>query len=60
MIFDEPCSTAPDTILLVEDEYFISLMLSFSIKELGFQVIQAATADDALSVLRNRSTRQLW
>lgn len=43
----------PQTILVVEDEILIRLLLADSLREAGFDVIQAATADEALDVLKS-------
>jgi two-component system, response regulator PdtaR len=41
------------TILLVEDEAFTRLAMADDLMQAGFQVIQAATADEALKVLQS-------
>ena len=41
-------------VLLVEDEPLIRFVSSESLKETGFEVIEAADADEALSVLKSR------
>jgi two-component system, response regulator PdtaR len=43
----------PDSILVVEDEVLIRLMIADDLMQAGFQVIQAGTGDDALKVLRS-------
>jgi CheY-like chemotaxis protein len=46
----------PSTILLVEDETFIRLMLVEELESHGHTVIEAADADAALSVLRENTS----
>jgi len=46
-------ATAPHVILLVEDEVFIRLAMADDLMKAGFQVIQAATADEALKLLQS-------
>jgi CheY-like chemotaxis protein len=43
----------PHSILLVEDEVFARLAMADALMAAGFQVIQAATADEALKVLHS-------
>jgi len=43
----------PQSILVVEDEVLIRLMISDDLMQAGFQVIQATTADDALKALQS-------
>lgn len=39
-------------ILVVEDEFFIRMLLADELRDAGYQVIEACTADEALEVLR--------
>jgi CheY-like chemotaxis protein len=39
-------------VLVAEDEVFVRLMLADALRDQGFQVFEAADADDALAVLR--------
>jgi two-component system, response regulator PdtaR len=39
------------TVLIVEDEVFIRLMIADELRSAGYKVIEAATADEALDVL---------
>lgn len=41
----------PPTILLVEDEVLVRTVLAIELREAGFQVIEAASAEEALSWL---------
>ncbi|WP_281413559.1 response regulator [Microvirga antarctica] len=41
----------PRTILVVEDEILIRMLISDELRDAGFEVIEAASADDALGVL---------
>ena len=55
---EKPCkcamaATVPHTILVVEDEVLIRLMLADDLIQAGFQVIQAANAEDALKILQS-------
>lgn len=47
------CAPAPSTILVVEDEVLIRLLIADVLMGAGFQVIQAASADEALQVLES-------
>ena len=47
------CAPAPWKILVVEDEVLIRLLIADALMEAGFQVIQAASADEALEVLQS-------
>ena len=42
-------------VLLVDDEPFIRLLATDSLEEAGFEVEEAANAEEALAVLRSRS-----
>jgi CheY-like chemotaxis protein len=44
----------PHTILVVEDEVLIRLSLSDYLRECGFTVLEAASGDEAIEVLRGR------
>lgn len=48
-----PQNEAP-VVLVVEDEYFIRLQATTMIEEAGYQVVEAANADDAIAVLEAR------
>jgi CheY-like chemotaxis protein len=50
---DPRCAPAPWRILVVEDEVLIRLLIVDILIEAGFQVIQAASADEALKVLQS-------
>lgn len=39
-------------ILVVEDEFFIRMLLADELRDAGYQVIEACTADEALEVFR--------
>jgi CheY-like chemotaxis protein len=41
------------TVLVVEDEVLVRLMIAEELRSAGFQVIEAADADEALAVLAN-------
>jgi CheY-like chemotaxis protein len=43
------------TVLVVEDEVLVRLMIAEELRSAGFQVIEAASADEALAVLANIS-----
>ena len=40
------------TVMIVEDEFFIRLDLADYLREAGFKVIECSTADDAIDLLR--------
>jgi DNA-binding NtrC family response regulator len=40
------------TILIVEDEFFIRMLIADFLRDEGFEVIEAEDADEALSILR--------
>jgi CheY-like chemotaxis protein len=46
-------ATMPQTVLIVEDEILIRLYLADSLRKAGYDVIEAATADEALDVLKS-------
>jgi CheY-like chemotaxis protein len=41
------------TVLVVEDEVLVRLIIAEELRSAGFQVIEAANADEALAVLAN-------
>jgi CheY-like chemotaxis protein len=43
----------PQTILVVEDEVLIRLFLADALRNAGFEVVEAATADEALQLLKS-------
>ncbi|HZZ89453.1 MAG TPA: response regulator [Caulobacteraceae bacterium] len=52
--FQQPCaagSTRP-VVLIVEDEVLIRLLLAEALRNAGYEVLEAADADEALSVLQ--------
>ena len=50
---DEP-HTTPAVVLVVEDEALLRLLVVDILEEAGFQVIEACTADDAVTLLMQR------
>jgi CheY-like chemotaxis protein len=42
----------PPTVLVVEDEILVRMLITDSLRDAGFTVIEADNADEALSVLR--------
>lgn len=53
---DEPCGEAMPTpesnsILVVEDETLVRMMIADDLRQAGFRIIEAANAEDALKVL---------
>lgn len=46
---------AIETILIVEDEVLVRLMIAEELRDVGFQVIEAAHADEALTILAHRT-----
>lgn len=49
---DRPPEPENATVLVVEDEVLIRLMVSDELREAGFRVVEAANADDALAYLQ--------
>jgi DNA-binding NtrC family response regulator len=48
-----PSAATPSRILLVEDEFLIRMMVSDVLRDAGFDVIEAANADEALTILKS-------
>jgi two-component system, response regulator PdtaR len=48
-------STKQHTILVVEDEILIRLMTAEALREAGFGVVEAGTADEALAILKKNA-----
>jgi CheY-like chemotaxis protein len=44
---------AQQTVLVVEDEVFIRMVISDYLRECGYRVIEAANADEALTILQH-------
>jgi CheY-like chemotaxis protein len=44
--------SAPETVLLVEDEVLIRVMISAYLRDCGYKVIEATGADEALVILK--------
>jgi two-component system, response regulator PdtaR len=42
-------------VLIVEDEFIIRLCLADDVRDVGFDVIEAATADEAIEILESRT-----
>jgi response regulator RpfG family c-di-GMP phosphodiesterase len=49
----EPSKSRVQTVLVVEDEVFIRLVISEYLRDCGYRVIEAANADEALIVLEH-------
>ena len=49
----EPSSSPAQTVLVVEDEVFVRMVISEYLRSCGFKVIEAANADEALIVLQH-------
>jgi CheY-like chemotaxis protein len=45
-------SSAPETILVVEDEVLIRMVISAFLRDCGYKVIEATNADEALTILQ--------
>ena len=50
----KPESPPPQTILVVEDEVLIRLVIADYLRECGYRVHEAASADEAIAVLESR------
>lgn len=53
---DEPCGEAmptpePNSILVVEDEVLVRMMIADDLRQAGFRIFEASSAEDALKVL---------
>jgi CheY-like chemotaxis protein len=46
-------SCISNTILVVEDELLIRLMIADALREAGFEVLEASTADEALTIIKS-------
>src|SRR3546814_931318 len=49
---DRPPEPENATVLVVEDEVLIRLMVSDELRDAGFRVVEAANADDAMAYLQ--------
>lgn len=49
---DEPVQASQPTVLVVEDEVLIRMAVSDYLRECGFHVIEAGSADEAIEVLK--------
>jgi CheY-like chemotaxis protein len=49
----EPAKSPVQTVLVVEDEVFVRLVISEYLRSCGYKVIEAANADEALIVLQH-------
>lgn len=49
---DEPAPESQPTILVVEDEVLIRMAVSDYLRECGFRVVEAGSADEAVEVLK--------
>jgi CheY-like chemotaxis protein len=50
---DVTSTTVQDTILVIEDEVFVRMVISEYLRGCGYRVIEAANSDEALIVLQN-------
>jgi CheY-like chemotaxis protein len=50
-------SPDPETVLVVEDEVFVRMVISDYLRSCGYKVIEAAGADEALTVLQHDGIR---
>jgi CheY-like chemotaxis protein len=48
-------SRQPFTVLIVEDEPIVRLVACQGLEDAGFEVVEAATADEALQILHSRN-----
>jgi CheY-like chemotaxis protein len=53
----EPSARAPDTVLVVESDVLVRAVIADYLRECGFRVIEAVSADEALVVLREKEIR---
>jgi DNA-binding NtrC family response regulator len=52
MVPEPETEAAPHSVLVIEDELYIRLLLADELREAGFRVVEAAHADEALAWLR--------
>jgi CheY-like chemotaxis protein len=50
-VYDEPSGEAKRTILVVEDVVLVRLVVAEQLRQAGFEVIEARTADEAIRLL---------
>ncbi len=55
----EELGRSPVQILLVEDEFFIRIDVAAALREAGFQVVEAVSADEAWAFLESRQLPDL-
>ncbi len=48
---DEPQAEAPHTILVVEDEVLVRMVLAEHLRECGYRVIEASSAEEAVQII---------
>jgi DNA-binding NtrC family response regulator len=51
-----PDNHTPETVLVVEDEILIRMPISQYLRDCGYKVIEAASADEAMMVLQHKET----
>jgi CheY-like chemotaxis protein len=57
LVTDRAHSPATETVLVVEDEVFIRMVIAEYLRSCGYKVIEAANADEALLVLEHVEIR---
>src|SRR5262245_45697420 len=50
-IVDKPSPAPPPTVLVVEDDVLVRIMVAAYLRECGFDVVEAGNADEAIRVL---------
>ena len=50
--FDNPSTELADTVLVVDDEVLIRMVISEHLRECGYRVIEAGDGDEAIAVLK--------
>lgn len=49
----EPTASARKIILVVEDEFLVRMLLCDELRAAGYQIVEAATADEAIAILKS-------
>jgi CheY-like chemotaxis protein len=52
-VIDNQATSTQETILVVEDEVFARMVISEYLRHCGYKVIEAASADEALTILKH-------
>jgi CheY-like chemotaxis protein len=53
----QPSPPATETVLVVEDEVLVRVVIAEYLRDCGFKVVEAASADEALAVLKHAALK---